>query len=215
MGLASEAAVRAAGAVPATIGVLDGQIVVGLDRGRARAIHAGRRASSGRATSRSAPSRERSVRRRSAARSPPPQAVGIRFMGTGGLGGVHRGFPTPPDVSADLGACARIPALIASSGVKSLLDVGRRWSCSRRSGVPVLGYRHRHAAALLRRGRRPAGLGPRRRRGRGRAHRRRALAARRATRSSSAARRPRASTCADLIEEVVAESPSGVSSARP
>ena len=69
------------------------------------------------------------------------QAVGIRFMGTGGLGGVHRGFPTPPDVSADLGACARIPALIVSSGVKSLLDVGATIELLETLGIPVLGYR--------------------------------------------------------------------------
>jgi pseudouridine-5'-phosphate glycosidase len=68
-------------------------------------------------------------------------AVGIRFMGTGGLGGVHRGFPTPPDVSADLGACARIPALIASSGIKSLLDVPATMELLETLGVPVLGYR--------------------------------------------------------------------------
>ena len=68
------------------------------------------------------------------------QVVGIRFMGTGGLGGVHRGFPTPPDVSADLGACARIPALIVSSGVKSLLDVGSTIELLETLGVPVLGY---------------------------------------------------------------------------
>ncbi len=69
------------------------------------------------------------------------QAVGIRFMGTGGLGGVHRGFPTPPDVSADLGACARIPALIVSSGVKSLLDVGATIELLETLGIPVVGYR--------------------------------------------------------------------------
>ena len=62
-------------------------------------------------------------------------------MGTGGLGGVHRGFPTPPDVSADLGACARIPAVIASSGVKSLLDVPATMELLETLGVPVLGYR--------------------------------------------------------------------------
>ena len=62
-------------------------------------------------------------------------------MGTGGLGGVHRGFPTPPDVSADLGACARIPAVIVSSGVKSLLDVRATTEVLETLGVPVLGYR--------------------------------------------------------------------------
>jgi pseudouridine-5'-phosphate glycosidase len=67
-------------------------------------------------------------------------AVGIRFMGTGGLGGVHRGFPDPPDVSADLGACARIPALVVSSGIKSLLDVVATMEMLETLGVPVLGY---------------------------------------------------------------------------
>ena len=68
-------------------------------------------------------------------------AVGIRFMGTGGLGGVHRGFPTPPDISADLGAAARIPAVIASSGVKSLLDVAATAELLETLGIPVIGYR--------------------------------------------------------------------------
>ena len=62
-------------------------------------------------------------------------------MGTGGLGGVHRGFPTPPDVSADLAAAARIPALIASSGVKSLLDVPATVELLETLRVPVIGYR--------------------------------------------------------------------------
>jgi pseudouridine-5'-phosphate glycosidase len=68
-------------------------------------------------------------------------AIGIRFMGTGGLGGVHRGFPTTPDVSADLAAAARIPAVIASSGVKSLLDVPATVELLETLGVPVIGYR--------------------------------------------------------------------------
>jgi pseudouridine-5'-phosphate glycosidase len=68
-------------------------------------------------------------------------ALGIRFMGTGGLGGVHRGFPTPPDVSADLGVCARVPAVIASAGVKSLLDVPATAEVLETLGIPVLGYR--------------------------------------------------------------------------
>jgi len=140
VGRASEEAVRAAGAVPATIGVLDGRIVVGLtedDLGRfepdARklgprdlavcAVQGAIGATTVGGTLTAA------------------QAVGIRFLGTGGLGGVHRGFPAPPDVSADLGACARIPALIVSSGVKSLLDVGSTVEVLETLGIPVLGYR--------------------------------------------------------------------------
>jgi pseudouridine-5'-phosphate glycosidase len=62
-------------------------------------------------------------------------------MGTGGLGGVHRGFPTPPDVSADLGELLRTEALIVSSGVKSILDVPATAELLETLGVPVLGFR--------------------------------------------------------------------------
>jgi len=66
--------------------------------------------------------------------------VGIRVMATGGLGGVHRGWPTPPDVSADLQALSRAPVLVASSGVKSLLDVPATTEVLETLGVPVLGF---------------------------------------------------------------------------
>src|SRR2546423_9097027 len=62
-------------------------------------------------------------------------------MATGGLGGVHRGWPTPPDVSADLAVLARTPALVVSSGVKSLLDVAATAEVLETLGVPVLGWR--------------------------------------------------------------------------
>jgi pseudouridine-5'-phosphate glycosidase len=69
------------------------------------------------------------------------RAAGIRFMATGGLGGVHRGWPTPPDVSADLQALATTQVLVVSSGVKSLLDVPATSELLETHGVPVLGYR--------------------------------------------------------------------------
>jgi pseudouridine-5'-phosphate glycosidase len=62
-------------------------------------------------------------------------------MATGGLGGVHRGFPDPPDVSADLAQLARTRALVVSAGVKSLLDVPATAELLESLGVPVLGYR--------------------------------------------------------------------------
>jgi pseudouridine-5'-phosphate glycosidase len=61
-------------------------------------------------------------------------------MATGGLGGVHRGFPDPPDVSADLAQLARTPALVVSAGVKSLLDVPATAEVLESLGVPVLGF---------------------------------------------------------------------------
>ena len=62
-------------------------------------------------------------------------------MATGGLGGVHRGWPTPPDVSADLHALAETQTLVVSSGVKSLLDVPATSELLETLGVPVLGWR--------------------------------------------------------------------------
>ena len=70
--------------------------------------------------------------------------------GTGGLGGVHRGWPTPPDVSADLQALAQTQALVVSSGIKSLLDVPATAELLETLGVPVARLPHRRAAALLR-----------------------------------------------------------------
>jgi pseudouridylate synthase len=140
VGLASESAVRAAGAVPATIGVLDGRIVVGLTAAELERFTPDARKLGPRDLAvcavQGAVGATTVGGTLAAAR-----AAGIRFMGTGGLGGVHRGFPTRPDVSADLGACARIPALIVSSGVKSLLDVDATAEVLETLGIPVLGYR--------------------------------------------------------------------------
>lgn len=140
VGRASEAAVRAAGAVPATIGVLDGRLVIGLTadelvRFTPAARKLGPRDLAACAVQGAVGATTVGGTLAAAA------AVGIRFMGTGGLGGVHRGFPTPPDVSADLGVCARVPAVIASSGVKSLLDVPATTELLETLGVPVIGYR--------------------------------------------------------------------------
>jgi pseudouridine-5'-phosphate glycosidase len=139
VGLDSEAAVRAAGATPATIGVLDGLIIVGLtgaelERFTPEARKLGPRDLAACAVQRVVGATTVGGTLAVAA------TVGIRFMGTGGLGGVHRGFPMPPDVSADLGVCARVPAVIASSGVKSLLDVPATMELLETLGIPVLGY---------------------------------------------------------------------------
>ena len=140
VGLASEAAVRSAGAVPATIGVLDGKLVIGLTESELSRFEPDARKLGPRDLAACAVQGAVGATTVGGTLAA-AQAVGIRFMGTGGLGGVHRGFPTPPDVSADLGACARIPALIVSSGVKSLLDVGATIELLETLGIPVVGYR--------------------------------------------------------------------------
>jgi pseudouridine-5'-phosphate glycosidase len=140
VGLASEAAVRAAGAVPATIGVLDGKLVIGLTETELGRFEPDARKLGPRDLAVCAVQGAIGATTVGGTLAA-AQALGIRFMGTGGLGGVHRGFPTPPDVSADLGACARVPALVVSSGVKSLLDVGATMELLETLGVPVLGFR--------------------------------------------------------------------------
>ena len=140
VGLESERRVREAGAVPATVGILDGALRIGLDEEE---------------LGRFGPD-SRKVGPRDLAAAVVQGAVGattvggtlaacrvarILFLGTGGLGGVHRGFPDPPDVSADLGELIRTEALVVSSGVKSILDVPATGELLESLGVPVLGYR--------------------------------------------------------------------------
>jgi pseudouridine-5'-phosphate glycosidase len=140
VGLASEGAVREGGSVPATIGVLDGELIVGLTEAELERFDASARKLGPRdlavSVVQGAPGATTVGGTLAAAR-----AAGIRFMATGGLGGVHRGWPTPPDVSADLNALAQTQALVVSSGVKSLLDVPATAELLETLGVPVLGYR--------------------------------------------------------------------------
>jgi pseudouridine-5'-phosphate glycosidase len=140
VGLASEAAVREGGAVPATVGVLNGEIVVGLTADELARFDASARKVGPRDLAAAA------VQGAVGATTVGGTlavcaAAGIRFVATGGLGGVHRGWPVPPDVSADLDALARTPALVVSSGVKSLLDVPATAELLETLGVPVLGFR--------------------------------------------------------------------------
>ncbi len=140
VGLESERQVRESGAVPATIGVLDGEVRVGLTpeeltRFGAEARKAGPRDLAAAAVQ-SAVGATTVGGTLAVART-----VGIRVLATGGIGGVHRGFPHPPDVSADLAQLARTPALVVSAGVKSLLDVPTTAELLESLGVPVLGFR--------------------------------------------------------------------------
>ena len=137
--LESERRVREAGAVPATIGVLDGQIRVGLTAEELERFDAGARKVGGRDLAACAV--QGAVGATTVGGTLAVcRAAGIRFMGTGGLGGVHRGFPHPPDVSSDLAELARTPALVVSAGIKSLLDVAATAEVLETLGVPLLGF---------------------------------------------------------------------------
>jgi pseudouridine-5'-phosphate glycosidase len=140
VGLASEGRVRAAGAVPATIGVLDGELRVGLSEEELGQFGPDARKVGPRDLA-AAIVQDAVGATTVGGTLAACRAVGIGFMGTGGLGGVHRGFPDPPDISADLGELVRTEALIVSSGVKSILDVPATAELLETLGVPVLGYR--------------------------------------------------------------------------
>jgi pseudouridine-5'-phosphate glycosidase len=140
VGLAAERAVRDGGAVPATIGVLDGEIVVGLTEAELARFDASARKVGPRDLAAAAV--QGAVGATTVGGTLAVcKAAGITTMATGGLGGVHRGWPTPPDVSADLQELAQTPVLVVSSGVKSILDVPATAELLETLGVPVLGYR--------------------------------------------------------------------------
>jgi pseudouridine-5'-phosphate glycosidase len=139
VGLESERQVREAGAVPATIGVLDGEIVVGLTRNELERFGPDARKVGPRDLATAVAQRAIGATTVGGTLAV-ARAAGLRFMATGGLGGVHRGFPDPPDVSADLAQLARTPALVVSAGVKSLLDVPATSEVLESLGIPVLGY---------------------------------------------------------------------------
>jgi pseudouridine-5'-phosphate glycosidase len=138
----AERRVRVAWAVPATVGLMDGRICVGMEEGELERFA-------------SAPDARKVGPRDLAACAMKKElgattvgatlavcrAAGIGFMGTGGIGGVHRGFAETLDVSADLGELARTEALVVSSGAKSILDVAATAEVLETLGVPVLGWR--------------------------------------------------------------------------
>ncbi len=137
-----EDAVRAAGAVPATIAVLDGEPVVGVDRAALEVLGAGEGVAklSARDLPLAAATRTTGATTVAATAYLAVQA-GIRVFATGGLGGVHRGASESWDESADLAALARLPICVVAAGVKSILDVGATLERLETLGVSVAGWR--------------------------------------------------------------------------
>jgi pseudouridine-5'-phosphate glycosidase len=142
VGRALEREVREAGAAPATIAVLDGEVRVGL-----AADEIERLATSDQVTKcslRDLPwlcARGGSGATTVAATLRIAAQAGIGVFATGGIGGVHRRHGGPPDVSADLYALASTPLTVVSAGAKSILDLPATLECLETLGVPVIGYR--------------------------------------------------------------------------
>lgn len=137
-----EQAVRSAGAVPATIGILNGQLIVGLSGTQLEQLAGAQDA------------------RKAAARDLAPviahgasagltvagtlavcRTLDLRVLATGGIGGMHRGWQTTLDISADLRALAETPCCVVCSGAKAILDLPATLERLDTLGVPVLGYR--------------------------------------------------------------------------
>jgi pseudouridine-5'-phosphate glycosidase len=138
VGLEAERRVRDGGAVPATVGVLDGAVRVGLSEAELERFTGEARKVGPRDLAASAV--QRAVGATTAGGTLAAcRAAGIGFMATGGIGGVHRGERL--DISADLGELARTEALVVCSGVKSLLDVAATAELLETLGVPLLGFR--------------------------------------------------------------------------
>jgi len=138
-----EGVVRDGGAVPATIAVLDGRVVVGLSPAeleRVCAPDAGLDKLSLRDLG-PAVGLGRSGATTVASTSALAAAAGIGMFATGGLGGVHVGAAQSWDVSADLGVLAKVPTVVVCSGVKSVLDIPATLEVLETNSVPVLGYR--------------------------------------------------------------------------
>lgn len=138
-----EETVRAAGAVPATIAVLDGTPVAGLSAAELERVCAPDAGLDKLSLHDLGPAigLGRSGATTVASTSALAHQAGIGVFATGGLGGVHLGAAESWDVSADLGVLGRIPTLVVCSGVKSVLDIAATLEVLETSSVPVLGYR--------------------------------------------------------------------------
>jgi pseudouridylate synthase len=134
-----EAAVRDEGATPATIGIVSGQIIVGLndDQLRTLALSDDVRKVSRRDYALAIARREHGATT-VAGTMIAAYLAGIRLFATGGIGGVHRG--DADDVSADLPELAMTSVAVVCAGAKSILDLPRTLEYLETAGVPVLGY---------------------------------------------------------------------------
>ena len=140
--LAVEAEVRAHGAVPATIAVLDGRLKAGLSPAQIEQLgRLGPKAS--KASRRDLPvlmAQGRTGATTVAATMIIAALAGIRVFATGGIGGVHRGAESSFDISADLQELSRTEVAVVCSGIKSILDLGLTLEYLETHGVPVIGH---------------------------------------------------------------------------
>ncbi len=136
-----ESTVRSNGAVPATIAIIGGEIHIGLSSSELEIFA---QSSSVMKCSRRDLPMAISARLNGAttvsATMILAKMAGIKFFATGGIGGVHRGFHTMPDVSADLQEFHLSEVVVVSAGAKAILDLLATLEVLETLGVPVIGY---------------------------------------------------------------------------
>ena len=140
--LEAEARVRALGVVPATIGVIDGRVTVGLSPDEIEGLSTADGVV--KASVRDLPVvavKGLSAGTTVAATGHLAARAGVRVFSTGGLGGVHRGASKTFDESADLTTLAGLPLVVVSAGVKSILDIALTLERLETLNLAVVGYR--------------------------------------------------------------------------
>lgn len=136
-----EAVVAAEGVQPATIGIVDGQIRVGLDRAEIEQLATCAHPTKLNLSNFAAHLVPRSWGSTTVATTMlVAERAGIRVIATGGIGGVHRNAIETGDVSADITALARFPVAVVCAGAKAVLDLPRTCELLETLGVPVLGF---------------------------------------------------------------------------
>jgi pseudouridine-5'-phosphate glycosidase len=137
-----EAAIHAEGAVPATIGIFDGKIVIGLSSAQIEQLATAEHVLKVSRRDLAVALATRQLGATTVAGTMLCASLaGIRFFATGGIGGVHRGAETSMDISADLTELSRTPVLVVCAGAKSILDLDLTLEYLETQGVPVLGWR--------------------------------------------------------------------------
>jgi len=137
-----ESIIREAGAVPATVAIMDGAFRVGvtaddlerLARTGMQAAKASRRDVAALLNSGGIAGTTVATTMQAA------DMAGIRVFATGGIGGVHRGAETTFDISADLEELGRTPVAVVCAGAKAILDIPKTLEVLETKGVPVIGY---------------------------------------------------------------------------
>lgn len=136
-----EAIVREQGAVPATIGIIAGNSVIGLDEAQLQEMASRQGVAKVNLSNLAQTLLEKKWGATTVAASLClAHRAGLQVFATGGIGGVHRGASNSFDISADLTALSRFPVITVCAGAKAILDLPKTMEMLETLGVPVVGY---------------------------------------------------------------------------